>query len=66
MNGLQRLAAKLAPILEFVGALVAAAAAIVGKVNGGSPLNWVTVISAAVAAFGHATSHTTQSGTRVP
>jgi hypothetical protein len=59
MNGIQGFAKKLAPILEFVGALIAAIAAVVGQLNNGKPLSATVVISAVVAALGHATSHTT-------
>lgn len=63
MTRLQALAARLAPILEFLGALIAALSAIIAQVSGGHPLNAVTIIAAVVGALGHATSHTT--GTRV-
>lgn len=61
---LQGILARLAPVMEWVGALVAAIAAIFGQfAHGVAPLNAWTVIAAVVAALGHATQHTIGSTT---
>jgi len=60
VNQVVRIARIVAPIIEFLGTVVALIAAIIAKGNLNTPDGRVAVIVAIIAAIGHAVNHTTE------